>query len=31
MNQPETVEELFENDPVAMKLHEAAYEMRKGY
>lgn len=28
MNQ--TIEELFENDPVAMKLHEAAYEMGKG-
>lgn len=30
MKQPETVEELFENDPVSMKLHEAAYEMGKG-
>lgn len=30
MNQPETVEELFENDPVSMKLHEATYEMGKG-
>ena len=30
MNQPETIEELFENDPVSMKLHEAAYEMGKG-
>ena len=30
MNQPETVEELFENDPISMKLHEAAYEMGKG-
>ena len=30
MNQPETIEELFENDPISMKLHEAAYEMGKG-
>ena len=30
MNQPETIEELFENDPVAIKLHEAACEMGKG-
>ena len=30
MNQPESIEELFENDPVSMKLHEAAYEMGKG-
>ena len=30
MNQPESIEELFENDPVAIKLHEAAYEMGKG-
>ena len=30
MNQPESIEELFENDPVAIKLHEAAHEMGKG-